>query len=115
MTREQRSQQLWSILVLGARNRQLLTYEMIGQACGVPAAAIGDFLRPIQQFCSEKKLPALTSIIVGKDTGVPGEGFLASSEVPKSQADVFAKDWLAETAPSAEQLAAAYVRSPGRR
>ena len=115
MTREQRSQQLWSILVLAARNRQLLTYDMVGQACGVPAAAIGDFLRPIQQFCSEMELPALTSIVVRKDSGIPGEGFLAEKNIPKLQAEVFAKDWLALVAPSAERLAAAYVMAPSKR
>jgi hypothetical protein len=62
MTRKQRSQQLWSILVLAARNRQVLTYEIISQACRVPAPSLGDFLRPIQQYCSENNMPPLTSM-----------------------------------------------------
>lgn len=115
MTREQRAQQLWSILVLAARNRQLLTYDMVSQACGVPAPSLGDFLRPIQQYCTERALPALTSIVVRKDSGIPGDGFLAAQDVPKAQGDVFAKDWLEEAAPSAEQLAHAYSRAPDRR
>jgi hypothetical protein len=113
--REQRAQQLWSILALAARNRQLLTYDMVGKACGLPAPSLGDFLRPIQQYCLEKALPPLTSIVVGKDAGVPGDGFLAAQDVPKAQSDVFAKDWLAEDAPSAEQLADAYTRAVDRR
>jgi len=115
MTREQRAQQLWSILVLAARNRQVLTYEIVAQACGVPAAGIGDFLRPIQQYCSEEGLPPLTSIVVNKNSGVPGDGFIAAPDVPRAQMEVFGKNWLEETAPSAEVFAAAYARAPDRR
>lgn len=115
VTREQRAQQLWSILVLAARNRQILTYEMLASACGVPAPSIGEFLRPIQQYCSERSLPALTSIVVNKNSGIPGEGFIAAQDVPGAQMLVFATDWLGEQAPSAERLAEAYGRAPGRR
>jgi len=115
MTREQRAQQLWSILTLAARNRQILTYEIIGQACGVPAPALGDFLRPIQQYCSENNLPPLTSIVVNKTTGIPGEGFIAAQDVPRAQSDVFATNWLEQRAPSTEQFNEAYGRAPNRR
>lgn len=115
MKREERAQQLWSILVLAARSRQLLTYEMVATACGVPSPSVGDFLRPVQQYCAERSLPALTSIIVNKNSGVPGDGFIAAHDVPRAQSDVFAKDWLAETAPTPDQLAEAYGRAPDRR
>ena len=115
MTREQRAQQLWSILVLSARNRQVWSYEIIGQACGVPPASIGDFLRPIQQYCSENGLPALTSLVVGKTDGVPGDGFIAAQGVQRAQMEVFEKDWLGESAPSAAQFADAYERAPQRK
>ena len=115
MTREQRSQQLWSILVLTARNRQILTYEMIGQACGVPAPSVGDFLRPIQQYCVENELAPLTSIVVNKSTGIPGEGFIAAHDVPRAHIDVFAANWLEQAVPSANQFADAYARAPDRR
>lgn len=114
MRREERAQQLWSILVLAARNRQVLTYELVAQACGVPAPSIGDFLRPIQQLCTEKDLPPITSLIVNKSTGLPGDGFLAEN-VPIAQIQSFAHDWLAFQAPSAEDFADAYTRAPGRR
>lgn len=115
MTRAERAQQLWSILVLVARNRQILTYDMVGRACGVPAPSIGDFLRPIQQFCSENGLPPLTSIIVNKQTGLPGEGFIAAENVPLAHVQTFETNWLDVEAPSAEQLADAYSRAPDRR
>ena len=111
MKRAQRAQQIWSILVLAASNRQTLTYDLIGRACGVPAAAIGDFLRPIQQYCSERGWPALTSLVVGKESGMPGDGFIAEADVPRAQSRTFTHDWLAEQAPSEEELAAAYERA----
>jgi hypothetical protein len=88
---------------------------MVGQACGLPAASIGDFLRPIQQFCTERSLPPLTSIIVQKNTGDPGAGFIAAQDVPLAQATVFNMDWLEVQAPSEDQLADAYTRAPERR
>ncbi len=115
MTREERAQQLWGILVLAAQNRQVLTYEIVAHACGVPAPAIGDFLRPIQQYCSEKRFPPLTSIIVSKQTGLPGDGFIAAESVPLAQIQTFARDWSETSAPSADELADAYSRAPDRR
>jgi hypothetical protein len=115
MTREQRAQQLWSVLVLAAQNRQILTYEMVGNACFLPPPAIGDFLRPIQQFCTEKELPPLTSIVVSKQTGLPGDGFIAAESVPMAQLQTFLHNWLGVAAPSAEQFADAYTRAPERR
>ena len=115
MKREQRAQQIWSILVLAAEFRQVLTYEIVGQACGVPPPSIGDFLRPIQQYCTEENLPPLTSLVVNKNTGLPGEGFIAAENVPLAQIQTFAYDWLTLSAPSAEQFADSYSRAPNQR
>ena len=115
MTREQRAQQLWSVLVLAAQNRQILTYEIVGHACGLPPPAIGDLLRPIQQFCTENGLPPLTSIVVSKQTGLPGDGFIAAENVPMAQLQTFSRNWLDVSAPSGEQFADAYSRAPERR
>lgn len=115
MRREERSQQLWSLLALATTHRQILTYDIVAKLTGVVRPAIGDFLRPIQQYCSENRLPALTSIVVSDDSGLPGEGFIAAQDVPAAQARVFRHDWLQRPAPSAEQLADAYSRAPDRR
>ena len=112
MTREERAQQLWSVLALAATNRQVLTYDIVARLAGVVRPSIGDFLRPIQQYCIENNLPALTSIVVREQTGLPGEGFIAASDVPSAQARVFQHRWLETPAPSAEQLAEAYTRAP---
>lgn len=115
MKREERSQQLWSLLALAASHRQILTYDLVAKLTGLIRPGIGDFLRPIQQYCVENRLPALTSLVVSDDSGLPGEGFIAAQDVPAAQMRVFRHDWLQRPAPSSEQLAAAYSRAPDRR
>jgi hypothetical protein len=115
MTRGQRAQQLWSILVLAARWRQILTYEIVAQACGLPPPGLGDILRPIQQLCSERDLPPITSLVVSKATGLPGDGFIAASDIPRAQLCVFEHDWSRVDAPSGLDFDDAYTRAPDRR
>jgi putative restriction endonuclease len=115
MKREERAQQLWSVLALAATHRQILTYDIVARLTGVVRPSVGDFLRPIQQFCKENGLPALTSIVVSEEDGLPGVGFIAAEDVPAAQMKVFQHDWLEKPAPSPEQLADAYSRAPDRR
>src|SRR5437867_8195464 len=108
MTRAERAQQLWSLLALAATNRQILTYDMVARLTGVVRPSIGDFLRPIQQYCTEKGLPALTSLVVSELTGLPGDGFIAAADVPAEPSQVFRHAWLNAQAPTVEELEAAY-------
>ena len=115
MTRAERAQQLWSLLGLAATSRQILTYDMVARLTGAMRAGIGDFLRPIQQYCTENALPPLTCLVVSERTGLPSEGFIAAADVPMAQMQVFEHPWLDVTAPTAEQLEQAYTRAPDRR
>ncbi|MEJ3634962.1 hypothetical protein, partial [Vibrio vulnificus] len=115
MNRAQRAQQLWSLLVVSATSRQVLTYDLVAKATGVVRPSIGDFLRPIQQYCTENNLPPLTSLVVSELTGLPGEGFIAASDVPLTHVRVFQFDWLNTRAPTEEQLADSYTRAPDAR
>ena len=110
MTREQRAQQLWSILALAAKNRQMLTYDIVARLTGVVRPSIGDFLRPIQQYCTENELPPLTVLVVSETTGLPGKGFIAAADIPAALIAVFSRDWLSVAAPSEAQLRASYDR-----
>ena len=103
--------------MLAAANRQILTYDLVARATGVVRPSIGDFLRPIQQYCSEQPqpLPPLTSIVVSEDSGLPGTGFIAAADVPAAQSQVFKHRWLDVRAPSAEQFEDAYSRAPNAR
>ena len=115
MKREERAVQLWSLLAFAATNRQVLTYDIVARLTGVVRPSIGDFLRPIQQFCTESDLPPLTALVVSETTGLPGEGFIAAADVPAAQIRVFQHKWFEVISPTADQLAASYSRAPDRR
>jgi putative restriction endonuclease len=115
MKREERAAQLWSLLAHAALGRQILTYDIVARLTGVVRPSVGDFLRPIQQFCTENSLPPLTAIVVSETSGLPSAGFIAAADAPAAQVRVFQHNWLEVSAPTVEQLAAAYNRAPDRR
>jgi hypothetical protein len=115
MTRVERAQQLWSLLALAATSRQILTYDIVARVTGVVRPSIGDFLRPIQQYCIENQLPPLTALVVSEQTGLPGEGFVAAADVPMAQMQVFQYRWLDRSAPTAHDFESAYTRAPDKR
>lgn len=114
MKREQRAAQLWSILALAAKNRQVLTYGILARLTGVPRRGQGQLLEPIQSYCMLKKLPPLTAIVVNDETGLPGSGFTAASDVPKTQLRVFDFNWLTHGAPAVEEFERALKSLPTR-
>jgi hypothetical protein len=69
-----RALQAWQILIAAAMNRQTLTYKGLSQLMYRKDAAgvLDKILGHIAFFCSDNKLPALTSIVVGKGRGTPG-------------------------------------------
>jgi|SRR5579859_137640 len=104
MTKYERAQQLWSILVLAARNRQILSYGIIEQATGLVRPSIGQMLSPIQNYCLNRKKPPLTILVVSEKSGIPGEKFIAAKDIPQAQQHVFAYDWLAWGCPQTAEL-----------
>lgn len=108
----ERAAQLWSVLALAARNRQVLTYPLVSRLVGVPQAGLGQLLEPVQSYCLLNKLPPLTILEVSSESGIPGTGFVAASDIPRTQQEVFAFDWLAHGAPSEDVLADAVARLP---
>lgn len=114
MKKEERASQLWSLLVLAASTRQILTYGLVAKLIGAPAAAIGGWLEPIQSYCLINELPALTVLVVSGSTGEPGEGFVACAikDVPREQQRVFAFDWVERDAPSPDALRKAAEELP---
>ena len=112
MTISERALQIWSILALAAKNRQVLTYDILSKLIGVPRVGLGQLLEPIQSYCLLEGLLPLTILVVSEETGMPGEGFIAARDIPKKQIEVFAFDWLAHGAPSSEQLSVAVRERP---
>lgn len=112
MKAEERAAQIWSILALAARNRQILTYGIVSSLIGVPKPGLGQLLEPIQSYCLVHELPPLTILVVQDATGLPGAGFIAAQDIPSTQSRVFAHDWLEHGAPSPTDFAEAVRKRP---
>jgi hypothetical protein len=112
VTLNERAVQAWSVLALAARNRQVLNYHLVSRLVGIPTNGIGRLLGPIQAYCMDRGLPPLTSLVVGRDSGLPGSGFIAAENLPAAQARVFEYDWLEHGCPSADEFAGAVARMP---
>ena len=100
----QRACQIWSVLSLAARNRQVLTYDIVGRLIGMPRQSLGSMLEPIQSFCILRRLPPQTILVVSEQTGLPGIGFTAAQDIPGQQQAVFAFDWLGHGCPSPQEV-----------
>jgi hypothetical protein len=109
---EERAAQIWPVLALAARNRQVLTYEIVGKLISVSPPGLGQLLEPIQSYCLLQKFPPLSVLVVSQNTGEPGGGFVAASEIAKAQQEVFRYDWSFNGCPSADELSAAVERLP---
>jgi hypothetical protein len=112
MRASERAAQIWSVLALAASNRQVLTYDIVSKLTGVPRQGLGRLLEPIQSYCLLHKLPPLTILVVRSESGLPGSGFVAAEDIPRTQLRVFSFDWLERGAPSPEELEEAVQRLP---
>lgn len=105
-----RALQAWIILVGAAMNRQTLTYEGLSVKMYQKKAAgvLDKILGHVAFYCIEQGLPPLTSIVVGKGRGTPGQDIpLDAAALDGARERVYAYDWYDEYPPTAEQLAAA--------
>jgi hypothetical protein len=85
---------------------------MVARLTGVPRMGLSQLLEPIQSYCLANDLPPLTILVVQGESGMPGSGFIAASDIPRVQQRVFAYDWLQRGAPSPEDLQAAAHTQP---
>ena len=105
-----RAVQAWVILVGAAMNRQTLTYLGLSQLMYRRNAAgvLDKILGHIAFYCIEQDMPPLTSIVVGKGRGTPGQDIpLDAATLDGARERVYAYDWYDEYPPSEEALAAA--------
>lgn len=112
MRAHERASQIWTALGLAAINRQVLTYPLLSRLVGVPQAALGKLLEPIQSYCLLNKLPPLTILVVSSKSGLPGSGFIAAADIPRNQQLVFSFNWLKRGAPQPEDFADAVKQRP---
>lgn len=95
MTVEQQTAKLWNILVYRASQGALITYAEIKKEMElsmVPASF--SYMRRIQEYCLQNKLPPLTILAVDAE-GVPGAGFIAwpLENLVEGRNLVFDKNW----------------------
>jgi hypothetical protein len=86
VTYEQSALQIWSVLVLAARNQQILSYGLMHSITGVHASLQAPILGRIEHYCEVKGFPKLTAILVNQKDGVPGylfPGFKGTSVHPE--------------------------------
>jgi hypothetical protein len=114
MTASEWASRIWPVLTLAARNRQILTYDIVAKLVGQIRPALGQCLEPIQSYCLTRKptLPPLTILVVSEKTGLPGSGFIAAQDIPKKQMEVFFHDWAKTSVPSVVDLESALKQLP---
>lgn len=92
-----RAYMAWNELSDFARTNQPVTYELLGKLIGVHHRAVKFALAPIQDYCLNNGLPPLSILVVNKNTGLPGQGFIArnADNISEGLAEVRAFDWVA--------------------
>ena len=95
-TKGTRALQAYLIFIGRAANQQTIQYRQLGEKMryGVGPILAGPLGR-IMDWCAAEKLPALTSIVVEKKTGVPSTGLttVEENDFSAEQQRVFAFDW----------------------
>ena len=106
-----RALQAWQILVCKAANRQTITYEALSELMFGKSAAgvLGQILGHVAFLCMDNDLPALTSIVVGKFRGAPGDEFpLDPATIDVEREKVYRHDWYNIYPPTENELSKAY-------
>jgi putative restriction endonuclease len=89
----QRALQIWPILTAAAHNRQVLTYQLVGELIGMPPIGLTQPLGLIMHYCEDQGLPPLTVLVVSKESGKPGEGLTTVQTLDKGREKVFNYNW----------------------
>ena len=113
MTKNERVQHVWSLLVCAARDRRTYTYGGLADALGMRggAKAMRHYLAPVMYYCQQQGLPALTVLVVNKDTGRPGEGLTTLESVNLEREKVFAYRWFQREPPETGDFEEATTRA----
>jgi hypothetical protein len=102
-----RAAQVWSVLVFAARHQELVTYATIEKLTRLPRNGLGAYLNLIADYCKQKKLPDLWTIVVNEKTGFPapeGKGELTELEILCKQQRAFAFNWFSHDCPRPEEF-----------
>lgn len=106
-----RAVQAWQILVGKAMNRQTVTYLGLSRLMYQKDApgVLDKILGHIAFYCLDHGLPPLTSIVVGKGLGKPGNDIPVDLSTIEAQRElVYNTDWYNLYPPSRDELLASY-------
>ena len=106
-----RALQIWQILISRASSYSIITYGKLAKILGYGGAGVFPaILGHILYYCQKNELPPLTSLVVKKETGLPGEGFgMRAEQIPPKQMEVFNYNWFGLVPPTIEELMEAYA------
>lgn len=77
INQEERAYKAWNILTDSAKNRRPTNYKELGDKIGIHHRAVRYVLGLIQDYCMDNEYPPLTILVNNKNTGKPGDGFIA--------------------------------------
>lgn len=91
----ERACRAWNILTKCAKNKETVSYSELGKRIAVHHRACRFFLDLIQTHCIDMELPPLTILVVGKYSGIPGNGFTAweINKFQEGKEKVFQYNW----------------------
>lgn len=93
-TKYELAHEAWPLLTQWAAQHACPTYTDLASALGYRSARVArQPLWALADFCTEKELPPLTSIVVSKSTGKPGAGFTWEAGIRDAQERAHAYDW----------------------
>ena len=97
----ERAKTAWDILTELALNKQHTTYGGLGSRMGVHYRTCRFFLGLIQDYCRERGIPPLQSLVVNKASGRPGSGYMATSieDIRGVHQSEYSHDWANEQNP----------------
>ena len=114
-THPNRALQVWLILIGRAANRQTMTYRMLAEQLGYTRADfLAHILGHIMDYCAQTGLSGLTALVVYKDGGQPGAGFV-SADPNVERERVYAFDWYSIFPPSPDELRTSYQHGQSAR
>ena len=103
-----RALQAYLILIGRAANQQTIQYRQLGEMMryGDSGSILAAPLGCIMRWCVRENLPALTTLVVEKETGLPSTGLttVQQNAFPAEQQRIFAFDWYSIFPPTPEQL-----------
>lgn len=95
INQEERAGKGWEVLTNIAKDRKLISYGELGKRIGIHHRAIRFVLGLIQDYCLDHELPPITILVINKNDGKPGDGFIAwdVEDIDNGLSQVYNYNW----------------------